>query len=389
MGCRFNPDVASRVVAIVCDSSLFISDAVTKALVVHSRARERAREASIGTYDACVSIDHLFFRLSCRSFALSTVVEAGVRRREKLFPLGSRRGERERERERRRRESRARRRRIVVVVVVEMHVPRLAGAVGGTAHEHGAHCVAPGASHGEAAVVGRRLGHVHCDGGVEAVEHTDRGGVLSALFFAHFRGAGHDVRGGCVPGDVHDVCLSQIARGVIVAFHELAGAAGVLRSLGCGRWPVRVVSRDALAAEPPRRRTRNERGKHPVRGVRSKESKARDAPARGGQRETSFGGCAPDRPPRWGSSRCKPKSRVSLLHRRGRRGRGRRGRQPRRARSRRARARGQGKERGWRRNEWQTWLGRVCAARGDCGKPMHHHAFFTETVQAGPIRTTR
>ena len=86
---------------IVCDSSLFISDAVTKALVVHSRARERAREASIGTYDACVSIDHFFFRLSRRSFALSTVVEAGVRRREKLFPLGSRRGERERERERR------------------------------------------------------------------------------------------------------------------------------------------------------------------------------------------------------------------------------------------------------------------------------------------------
>ena len=165
------------------------------------------------------------------------------------------------------------------------------------------------------------------------------------------------MRGGCVTGDVHDVCLSQIARGVIVAFHELAGAAGVLRSLGCGRWPVRVVSRDALAAEPPRRRTRNERGKHPVRGVRSKDSKARDAPARGGQRETSFGGCAPDRPPRWGSSRCKPKSRVSL-HRRGRRGRGR---QPRRSRSRRTRARGQGKERGWRRNEWQTWLGRVCA----------------------------
>ena len=121
---------------IVCDSSLFISDAVTKALVVHSRARERAREASIGTYDACVSIDHFFFRLSCRSFALSTVVEAGVRRREKLFPLGSRRGERERERERRRRESRARRRGlVVVVVVVEMHGPRLAGAVCVTAHE--------------------------------------------------------------------------------------------------------------------------------------------------------------------------------------------------------------------------------------------------------------
>ena len=49
------------------------------------RARANAREASIGTYDACVSIDHFFFRLSCRSFALSTVVEAGVEGGEKLF----------------------------------------------------------------------------------------------------------------------------------------------------------------------------------------------------------------------------------------------------------------------------------------------------------------
>ena len=102
------------------------------------RARERAREASIGTYDACVSIDHFFFRLSCRSFALDGGRHQRGPKTGKLFPLHHLGGERERERERRRRESRARRRGlVVVVVVVEMHGPRLAGAVFVTAHEHG------------------------------------------------------------------------------------------------------------------------------------------------------------------------------------------------------------------------------------------------------------
>ena len=124
---------------------------------------------------------------------------------------------------------------IVVVIVVEMHGPRRAVAVvdtdhvlGHTGHVHG---VVPDASHGERAVVGRRRGRVRGDGGVEAVEQTVRGGALGgALVRAHVRGAGHDVRGGSVGRNVPDVRQSQVAGGVIVAGHELGGAAGVLRS---------------------------------------------------------------------------------------------------------------------------------------------------------------
>ena len=121
-----------------------------------------------------------------------------------------------------------------------------------------------------------------------------------------------------------------------------------------------------------RRRTRQEYGKHRarprsvVRGESARCSRAR------GEAETSFGGCAPPRPPRR-TARC---MRNPLLrHRRGGRGRGG---PPRRARSRGGRARGRGRERGWRRNERnerQTWCVRVCACAGWLCLP-----FFKKTL---------
>ena len=119
------------------------------------------------------------------------------------------------------------------VVVVEMHGSRRAIAVCFAGHPRWAgHFVAPFASHGERAVVGNRLGVIRGNVGFEAckVAHDFLVSLAVALGQAHVRGAGHVMIGGGVIGDVHDMELSQSARGEFVALHELAVAAGVLRS---------------------------------------------------------------------------------------------------------------------------------------------------------------